>query len=310
MPRLTRSEQRQIVQNALRSLRGRRPSGGLFRELGRRYGPFGELLGMVADILGAGSRPGRRDLEQAVRLLTEEGFQVEPGMPLPPGHPPEPPVSQPAPPVARPRVPEPPPISRSGGRQQATRRPSRAPAEPWPAEHGVEILPARIRGAYDYIPTEYDEISPEIETPDSSNVYSIQYDYGEGVLYVRFKADAKPIGYKKMVSSCSGKPYKVSIRPHTPGPLYSYGGRGTRITPEQFQAFIEAASSGQWVWQNLRVCGSDWQHQVPYTLTSVPPGGNIPRKATRRGLRVRTVPTVGAGRRGGRKSTLPERLRD
>lgn len=305
MARLTSSQQRQILREAARQLRagGRR---GVFSNLGKKFGPFGELLGILVDAFAGGRNPGRQDVDDAIQLLLDQGFQVSPG-PAPPGPDPEPPVQ--APPVHG-------PIRVRGGVIPA--EPTTAPAfttrvrraaEAWPAEHTVETLPVRVRGAYDLIPPDVDGFSPLILTPQSSNVYGVMFDYENQILYVQFRAPGEPIGYKESVSVCSGKRYKVAIRPNIPGPIYSYGGAGRPVPTEIFDELATSSTPGRVVWDRLRVCGSHWQHQFPYSLTDIPSGQYVPRKATRRGLRVRTVPTVGVGRRGGRRSTMPERIR-
>lgn len=80
MPRLTPSQQRNIIRNAARAVRG---SGGrgVFEALGRRFGAIGDLVGMLGDILFGGRRPNRRHVEDAVPILSQEGFQVSPGGP-------------------------------------------------------------------------------------------------------------------------------------------------------------------------------------------------------------------------------------
>ncbi|MBE41824.1 MAG: hypothetical protein CL480_11045 [Acidobacteria bacterium] len=298
-----REQQEQIIQAVIASKKGGGQSkGGMFRQLGRKFGPFGELIGMVADVLSGGEKPRQREIEDAVRILTEEGFNVTPGgrRAVPESDIPH------APSVIRPRQSQPPSVTT---RRQPS--PLRVRGEDtWPDESVITTLPTRVRGAFDHVPSDVQGLSPEIETPESSNVYSVQYDYTSGLMYVRFNAASPVIGYKDMTSICSGQQYRCGIRPHAPGPLYSYGGAGRRIPENKFEEFVSAASKGQWVWENLRVCGSQWQHRFPYTLTDVPGGFQyIPRKATRRGLRVRTVPNIGQGRRGGRRSTLPESIR-
>jgi hypothetical protein len=299
MSRLTSAQQRQILRSAARQLRtqGAR-RGGIFSALGRRFGQFGELLGIVVDVLAGDRSPGRRDLESAIELLVNQGFQITPG-PLPPTLPTEPPIQ--APPVVHPS-----PIRTRTTPSTRRRRPR---AEPWPAEHTVQPLPMRVRGAFESIPEDVEDFSPWILTPQSSNVYAVAYDYGNQILYVQFRADGAPIGYKDSVSICSGKSYKVGIRPNVPGPIYSYGGAGRPVPESLFDEFARTRSPGKVVWDKLRVCGSQYQHQFPYTLTDVPTGQRVPRKATKRGLRVRNVPTVGIGRRTSRQSTLPERIR-
>ena len=304
---LSDEQKKKIIENVSRfsSSSKSRTRGGMFRQLGRHFGPFGELLGMMSDLISGGRRPSHKDIQDAIELLSEQGFDVLPGRSQPP---PAPPGPVHAPPVQRPRRSQPPPVTTGRPRPVVQPGPVQPTAEPWPEEGMIQTMPTRIRGMYDLVPKGVEGLSPEIWTPESSNVYSIQYDYENEMLYVRFNAPSPVIGYKEMTSICSGKRYKCGIRPHNAGPLYSYGGARTRISELQFNEFVSAASKGQWVWEHLRVCGSTWQHQVPYTLTSVPKGGHVPRKSTRRGLRVRTVPVVGQGRRGHRISSLPEEL--
>jgi len=306
MARLNASQRRQVIRNATRELRrsgGRRsgsgepgPLGGLFRTLGARFGPLGEVIGMLGDILSGGRRVTRRNIEDAVRILTEEGFEVAP-----------------APPEAPPVIVQPPPVVPRGVRPAPAVPPAsipplppQEPADPWPAEHSVRILPRRVRGVYDSIPADIDTFQGWILTPQSSNVHAVAYH--EGILYVWYRAAGKPTGYKDGISLCTGKAYKIGIRPDVPGPIYSYGGAGRPVPQSVFDAIATSRSPGKQVWDKLRVCGSQWQHQYVYTLTDVPMGQAVPRKATRRGLAVRNVPNVGLGPRGSRRSTLPARV--
>ena len=58
-----------------------------------------------------------------------------------------------------------------------------------------------------------------------------------------------------------------------PGPVYGYAG----ITPQLFRHLLRSGSSGEWVWDNLRLRGTVSGHRVPYTLLSA--RGHIPRRA-------------------------------
>lgn len=295
MARLTPAQMRAAVRNATREARragSRARSGGLFQTLGAKFGAFGELVGMLGDILAGGKRPTRTNIADAVQILSEQGFPVAP---TPPGEVLAPPVIrpvrgvQPVAPVAQPGVGE--------------------AAEPWPEERSIGILPHRILGAGETVPAGVEGFSPWLYFPNSSNLHAALYDYDRQVLYLQFRAPGKPIGYKDGISLCTGKEYKIAIRPDVPGPIYSYGGAGRGVPPEVFNQLVSARSAGKVVWDKLRVCGSQWQHKYVYSLVDVPQGGSVPRRATRRGLRVRSVPTVGLGRRGYRQSTLPERVR-
>lgn len=304
---LTSSQQRRVLQQVARYARKTSLGRGMFGRLGRRFGAFGELLGMVVDILSGGADvPSRRDIADAVDLLTKQGFRVEPG-PEPPRVGGEPPVQTGVQRPVKPERTQRPVVSTRTRGGVPIVEPAEA-AELWPEEELIQTLPTRVRGAHDLVPAGVEGLSPEIETPESSNVFSLQYDYENRILYVRFKAEGPAVDYKESVSVCTGKRYKCAVRAHQPGPLYSYGGAGRGVAPEKFAEFVGSASKGAWIWQNLRVCGSQWQHRVPYTLVTVA-GDYVPRKATRRGYRTRTVPTVGLGRRGARLSTLPERIR-
>lgn len=290
MARMTPNQQRRLLNDATRQIRSQGRRGGIFSRLGRKFGPFGELLGILADILAGGRGPSRRDIQDAIGILNESGYPVQPA---PPGPILEPPVQVPrrggAP--TQPTVPTPP----------VTTRRKRA-AEPWPEEHTVQILPTRLRGAFESIPADITGFSPWLFFPASSNVHAALYDYENGVLYVQFRAEGKPIGYREGISICSGKAYRYGVRADVPGPIYSYGGAGRKVPPELFAELARARSAGKFVWDKLRECGSQWQHKFPYTLTDVPAGQNVPRKSTRSGLRVRSVPTVGLGRRSSRRS--------
>lgn len=307
---LSPRQQREILRNAIQYAKGTK-AGGWFSRLGQKFGAFGEVLGMVVDILSGGGHrePSRRDVSDAIDLLGHHGFRVQPG-PSPPGPQPPPPI------IVGSNLQRP---SRSQAPAITTRvrgvpvvppvRPElEFPAEIWPEEQIISTLPTRVRGAFDMMPKDVTGMSPEILL-ESSNIYSVAFDEDEGILYVRFRAEGAPIGYKTMTSICSGKEHKVGIRAAVPGVLYAYGSAHRRMTMQDFQAFISAHSPGQHLWSNYRVCGSQWEHQVPYSIVDAPQGHSIPRRATRRGLRVRSVPNVGMGRRGFRSSTLPERLR-
>lgn len=320
MPRITPSQRRSILR---RLMGGTTPSGGqqggFFSRMRNRFGAVGELIALAADAI-AGSRtpkadpqPTSQDVAQAVRLLEREGFEITPqsaGEPIPP-----PIVTNPI----RPRAPSRPigPITPAGAptRSKTAGTASHIPgspqpgAEPWPAESSVRTLPSRIRGAMESVP--FEDFSPWILTPQSTHIHAVAYDEGEGILYVQYRMQAKPISYVSLVSVCSGELYKCAVRPDVPGAIYSYGGAGHKVPMSTFQSMIAASHPGQVVWKQLRVCGSSWQHQYPYTVVDVPQGQGIPRKSTRRGFRTRSVPTVGLGTRrsGIRQSTLPEQLR-
>lgn len=316
MPRLTPGQRREVLRRLVGGSSPTGQRGGFFNRMRNRFGAVGELIALAADAI-AGSRtpkgkpqPTSKDVADAMRMLQGQGFDITPqaGEVIPP------PVTG----TVRPQAPRRPqgPITPSGAptRSRTAGRASNVPgspqpaAEPWPAEDSIQTLPTRIRGAMESIP--FEDFSPWILTPQSTHIHAIAYDEGQKVLYVQFRKDSKPISYVDLISVCSGKTYKCGVKPDIPGPIYSYGGAGKPVPISIFQAMIAAEHPGQVLWKQVRVCGSSWQHVFPYTLTDVPQGDIVPRRATRRGLRTRTVPTIGmAGGRGYRQSTLPERIR-
>ena len=315
MPRLTPNERRAVLRKLLGTARtgAGQQSGGFFGRMRNRFGAVGELIALAADAI-AGARtpkgkpqPTDADIAAATRMLQTEGFEITPqagGELIPP-----PIVQNPTRPTSpqRPRGPitpsGAPTRSRTSGLASGDPGAPQPGAEPWPEEGVVQTYPTRIRGAIESVP--FEEFTPWILTPQSTHIHAIAYDESEGILYVWYRAQAKPISYIQMVSICSGKAYKCGVRPDIPGPIYSYGGAGKKVPRSIFTAMISASHPGKIVWSDLRVCGSTWQHQYPYTLTDVPMGHEIPRRATRLGLAVRTVPTICQGRRGYRQSTLP-----
>lgn len=141
----------------------------------------------------------------------------------------------------------------------------------------------------------------EIETPYSSNVYSIAYDDSVGILYVTFKAPGPGSDPKTMTSVCSGVQHTVYSRPHERGPTYAYGSVAAPIPPWMFRSLRDASSKGQWIWKHLRGChqggGPYGGSLVPYTLSSPSISENgevyVPRKEVGPGqFRVRSVSTV------------------
>jgi len=253
---------------------------------------------MIADMIEVSrSRNLAREVEGAVRILREQGYDVTPpvrGLVFDP-------------PKQKPRVKQAPTVRRAGTR--------------WPRERSI-ASPVRT------VPTGLDQgdISWH-QTPESSNVYAFGYDFDQNILYVQYKGEGET-GTVRGENSCNGKSYKYKTRPHIPGPVYSYGSRSQPIPEAVYYSMKSAASKGKFVWQNLRVCGSHWEHQVPYQLATVPTPQDgsapyVPRKAigpqdvtitdeddreyqtqTADRFRVRTVPVVGTGRRKAYPSTI------
>ena len=157
---------------------------------------------------------------------------------------------------------------------------------------------------------ESDVFADMIMTPESSNVYGFTYDETRGVLYIMYRAPLDAVEERPWTNSCTGEDYKLQVRPFVPGPMYAYGGRSRPVPKWMFEELKGASSKGTWVWDRLRVCGSFYEHQFPYTLASPAMEGilYVPRKATRKGFRVRSVATVGKGRRSYLTSNLSDNL--
>lgn len=290
---------------------------GLRASLRRTFGAVGDFVAELADIFAAGRAPNQEDINDAVRLLESSGYSVRP---QPPGEEPEPI----APPVQRARDPRPakpagpgkPPEPPDGPTPGATppSRPGKAPGRPlpdvskllsdpetWPDEHTIDTR--KLSAVLDAGAGIWAE---EVLTPESSNVYSFAYDEAQGILYVSYKAAAPP-GERE--------------RPNERGPTYSYGGRMRPVPRHVYVNMRSAVSKGGFVWDELRVRGTIHGHHYQYTLVSPSFAGGeiyVPRKATARGFRTRSVvaaaPTIRQvgqprRRRPSERSTLPERIR-
>ena len=173
----------------------------------------------------------------------------------------------------------------------------------WPEEH---LIDTRVVHRPTGEPT--DGLTEEIETPESSNVFSIQYDSFFGILYVTFKAGGPPVGTKKTKNVCTGKDGTVQVRAHRRGPTYSYGGKGSPVPESVWKSFVSAASKGKFVWTELRICGTIYGHKYPYRLVGSGVDSYVPRKATAGGFRRRALVSTDRGARPAAFSTLPERL--
>lgn len=114
-----------------------------------------------------------------------------------------------------------------------------------------------------------------VETPNSSNVHSIGYDYESAYLYVRY------LGYVRGTRGPDGHPLRGG-----PGSLYRY----SNVTADEFLSLLAVAHGGsrgggasngpgEWVWDHLRIRGTWSGHQKDYELVGIM-GGYVPRKAT------------------------------
>ncbi len=276
-------------------------SKGLLRRLARRFGLMGQLVADMLDILTNGSPDDvtPTDIGEAIDLLERSGYDV-----TSPGSITAPPVAGAVPSRPGPRPPTPPPPGRSGhagGKSPYSghtggESPYGDPEDDWPAEHLVDTR-LRLRGGEHPNADSHDYL-PEVQTPSSSNVYAFTYDKYAGILYVYFKAP--------------GKADKDGHRPHIRGPLYSYGGAAKKVPESLYHEFKAASSRGEFVWDRLRIRGTIHGHQYVYTLVAASMAGGrtyVPRKATAKGFRTRTIPMTnrvnGVKRITLMRSTLP-----
>lgn len=162
-------------------------------------------------------------------------------------------------------------------------------------------------------------IYPETFTPQSSNVFSFTYSPQASILYVTFKAvrlhrDSTRVGRGRRGGErqLRGTPGRtVAGKSNSRGPMYAYLDVPERV----YERMLRANSKGKFVWDELRVRGTIYGHQYQYNLVHGSPTAEhglsnlyIPRKATRSGFKVRSVATVGQGRRGFKSSTLPSQI--
>jgi len=99
-----------------------------------------------------------------------------------------------------------------------------------------------------------------VPSPQSSNVHSFGYDSDQAALYVRFKR---------------GQLKGSRARPSGPGSLYRY----EAVQPREFVSMLDTNSKGEWVWDHLRIRGTESGHQKDYALVGIM-RGYVPRKAT------------------------------
>lgn len=308
----------QILEAVARFSRGGRGglSSAIARMIGGAFGPAGELVGRVADVMSGNRRLSQKDIQEAVKLLNEFGYEITPRGPAT-GAPPvsRSPVGMPPRRVGQPKtVPmvrqpgqQPPPLpsqrqqgQRSPLQQQVgQRRPGQGPPPLWGPETNIDTRRVVPRFA-----------NEEIETPESSNVFSFAFDADVGQLYVTYKAAGPLTNERSGPTQRSPSGYRK--RPHVRGPTYAYGGAGRPIPDSLYRALKSDHSKGEFIWEHLRVRGSIHGHRYPYMLTSgeLRDGSiYVPRKATARGFRVRTVAYVDTPIGSGyQESQLPERI--
>lgn len=197
---------------------------------------------------------------------------------------------------------------RGGGGRGIGEIPPEEPIGPW--EPPAEPAPAD------------DKLAPWIENaitaPESTNVYSFAYDPNTSTLYVTYKGVKLNEGVKTTrgrIGRGQGKhQFKgergatLAGRTNMPGATYAYLDVPARV----FTRMKHASSKGKFVWDELRVRGTIYGHKYRYQLVQgalVTQGSfhgiYVPRRATRKGFRVRTEAGMGRGRRGFAMSALP-----
>ena len=170
-------------------------------------------------------------------------------------------------------------------------------------------------------------IENDIRTPQSSNVYSFAFvpdsSKRKGTLYITYKANELHAEGVAVERGHRGKGqgshqfkgqhgHTVGKKTNNPGPVYAYLDVPTTV----YNGMMRAQSKGKFVWDKLRVRGTIHGHQYRYQLVqgslidqSDGRGGRlhgiyVPRRATRKGFRVRSEAAIGTGRRGFVRSAL------
>lgn len=200
---------------------------------------------------------------------------------------------------------------------------------PPPAQATGEL--SRRKRTLPYQPTGLPEdpshayFSDEFLAPTSSNVYSFQFFRRPhdtfGILYVTYKASGinrsalskggpRHRGGRRQLRGTPGATVRGGARPNQPGPTYGYSAVPTHVFDEMKRAY----SKGTFVWDSLRIRGTIHGHRYNYFLATGQlltnkqgeyAGQYVPRLATKKGFRTRSVSDFGLGRRSFVSSTLP-----
>ena len=193
--------------------------------------------------------------------------------------------------------------------------PGPLPGKVWELPKPERRTPAEPETPYE----EYNRrFSPLYQRPESSNVYSFQYDYLDKILYVQYKAPIISPNVKNIGGRVVGqlgktvRSNRTDPRPQSPGFLYAYQG----VPGEVFRTLIDGTSAGKGVWDVLRVRGTIHGTQYPYRLVqgSIGPAERgqpavyIPRRATKRGFEEVAVWSRGRGKQF-MPSSLPEQYK-
>lgn len=209
------------------------------------------------------------------------------------------------------------PQARTGGagRGRGGGRTGLPPDEPDPPDSPLQPV-GRSRKDAPPRPGEESPFGQETITPQSSNVFSFSYQPKTSTLYVTFKANKlNPDSVRKGRGRRGGMEQlrgalgsTVSGKTNERGPMYAY----LRVKAEVYQRMQIAQSKGRFVWDELRRRGTIDGHRYRYHLVQGQvvtqagvSGTYIPRKATSEGFRVRSVASIGEGRRRFESSTLP-----
>jgi len=129
---------------------------------------------------------------------------------------------------------------------------------PQPPGGGRGGVPVNVDGQWITFPANHPIVTAEMVPVSSSNIYSIGYDNDSHTLMVRF------VGRHS---------HKDNSR--RPGSIYAY----FHVPARRFLQFLDAASKGKWLWDNVRIRGTISGHRYDYALVGIE-AGYVPRKAT------------------------------
>jgi hypothetical protein len=151
---------------------------------------------------------------------------------------------------------------------------SQGPPRRMPPEEGVDVEMGwrsnNEKRSFSHISADDPMLTGEmVPTPASKEVYEFGYDIESHYLYVRFRTHSRD-------RDAQGGP----------GPLYRY----SSVSPEEFQALYRTRNTGSaygasaygpgdWIWDVLRIRGTESGHRKDYELVGIM-GGYVPRKAT------------------------------
>lgn len=202
-----------------------------------------------------------------------------------------------------------------------------------PPKFSTSVIPRSRIAREPPRPGEESEYGQEISTPNSTNVFSFSYYRPSGTktdtLYVTFKAhEVHASGVTEGHRTYGGRKSRRQLlgrRGATVGG--KTGGRGAtyaymNVPPSVYRRLLAVKDSGDQhgpgvkspgtgVWDMLRIRGTIHGHHYRHSLVQgqVTPsvgGVYIPRRATEKGYRTRSIGEIGRGQRGFQTSTLPQ----